>query len=270
MPYTNKQQKEEIIARYIAGESAYDLSRVFNITNQSIYSLLSRRGIKRRPIRRLSCNESYFEKIDCEEKAYWLGFFFAEGSLDEKRYCLSIKLGKEEKEHLERFKLAIKADHSIKQTSDGRQAWVIKIGSKRLCRSLQKFGLGKGKALNLSWPDIPKIFIFDFIRGYLDGDGWITKWNDKKGYQLWSIGFASCSKCFLKMLQDNLNHLSGHKGGSLFSRTYKNPKWNDGHQLTYGGNISVKRVGSILYKNATIFLPRKKQIFDSFLLWYES
>lgn len=75
MPYTNKQQKEEIIARYIAGESAYDLSRVFNITNQSIYSLLSRRGIKRRPIRRLSCNESYFEKIDCEEKAYWLGFF---------------------------------------------------------------------------------------------------------------------------------------------------------------------------------------------------
>lgn len=266
MSRTTPEQREEIVRRYVDGESVTKLSKELGIQNQRIYGFLKRRGIKSRPIRKYNLQENLFEKIDSEDKAYWLGFLFAECTLDEKRYCLGINLGPDEREHLERFCFALQSSHPIQPIRKPRAAWSLKIGSKKLCKTLQAMGLGHGKTQNLKWPKLRQDMILHFIRGFLDGDGWITCWVNKKGKRSWSIGFASCSRGFLESLQQEINRFTGVEGGSISSRTYENPNWNDGHQLTYGGNKAVQRVGSVLYGKAHVFLPRKKMKFDEFLI----
>lgn len=51
-------------------------------------------------LRKYSLNESYFEKIDSEEKAYFLGFLFSDGSVS--KYSLNLSLAEVDKEILEK------------------------------------------------------------------------------------------------------------------------------------------------------------------------
>lgn len=257
-PKLNEKQKIWAVQEYLNGKTAAAISRELNITSQSVDSLLKRRGIPRRGRRQFYVNESFFEIIDSEEKAYWLGFLFAEGSLDTKRYCLGLKLGKKEKEQVERFKKAIEAEHSIKQTTDGRDAWIIKIGSKLIAKSLLKFGFGAGKTLNIRIPSIPDDLIHHFIRGYFDGDGWISNPDNRKA----TIGFCSCSKEMILDIHKWITQKIGIDCGSLIIRKRNHiPNQHDSFRLHYSGRKTLSLIRDILYKDATIFMERKGSAF---------
>lgn len=51
--------------------------------------------------RTYTLNENFFDKIDCEEKAYFLGFLYADGWVDKKGYQISISLIKEKKKNFQ-------------------------------------------------------------------------------------------------------------------------------------------------------------------------
>ena len=40
-----------------------------------------------------TCDENYFEKIDTAEKAYWLGFMYTDGYIQNKRKNSNMKIG---------------------------------------------------------------------------------------------------------------------------------------------------------------------------------
>lgn len=63
---------------YLLGLSYNLLSEKYNICTWSIGNVLKKNNIKPR-IRKHNCNEDYFEKIDSNKKAYWLGLLFADG-----------------------------------------------------------------------------------------------------------------------------------------------------------------------------------------------
>ena len=48
-------------------------------------------------------NRHIFDKINSQEKAYWLGFILADGYLNVDKHMLRIKLGDKDKHHLEKF-----------------------------------------------------------------------------------------------------------------------------------------------------------------------
>jgi len=57
--------------------------------------------------RKYNLDESFFTRIDNEEKAYWLGFFAGDGAItDENR--LRLKLATKDKAHLKKFKEIVK------------------------------------------------------------------------------------------------------------------------------------------------------------------
>ena len=58
-------------------------------------------------------NEDYFEVIDTEEKAYWLGFLYADGSVGTSRYTVELALKEEDYEHILKFKEHIESEHKI-------------------------------------------------------------------------------------------------------------------------------------------------------------
>ena len=48
-------------------------------------------------------NSNIFEKIDTEEKAYWLGFLYADGYVDPERGEIILGLAEKDKEHINKF-----------------------------------------------------------------------------------------------------------------------------------------------------------------------
>ena len=46
----------------------------------------------------------YFDKINTEEKAYWLGFLYADGSISSKEDKIELGLAEKDLHHIEKFK----------------------------------------------------------------------------------------------------------------------------------------------------------------------
>ena len=51
----------------------------------------------------LKFNNTVFDSIDTEEKAYWLGFLYADGNVNSKSNIVSISLKRADREHLVKF-----------------------------------------------------------------------------------------------------------------------------------------------------------------------
>lgn len=58
-------------------------------------------------------NRYIFENIDNEEKAYWLGFLYADGSVGSTDYRVELGLAEKDLEHIKKFKNFIGLDNKI-------------------------------------------------------------------------------------------------------------------------------------------------------------
>lgn len=119
-----------------------------------------------------SCNEDFFGKIDTEEKAYWLGFMYTDGFINNKRnhtnYKIGITLTESDKNHLEKFKQAINFTGEIKTYQPNKNKASFKctkpysrilISSNKLAQDLINKGCFTKKTLSLQYPDnsiVPK------------------------------------------------------------------------------------------------------------------
>lgn len=145
----NTEQEKEIITKKANGELNSKLMEEYGIKYHLIYQVLKRNG-KDKPIsnKRYDVNDNYFENIDTEEKAYWLGFLYADGyvraikckdGLTNRFGELKLKLSINDKEHIELFKKCICSTHKIKDM----ESTVINNGktSHTICSSFSVFNL---------------------------------------------------------------------------------------------------------------------------------
>lgn len=79
------EQLQDIISSYERGEPANTIGKRYNTSHQVILPLLVKLGVTlRTPLqtaKKCACNERYFQQIDTEDKAYWLGFITADGCI---------------------------------------------------------------------------------------------------------------------------------------------------------------------------------------------
>ena len=113
----------KIISEYNSGRSSLELAEKYNVSKKVILDRLRKAHIDRRSIsaskRKYSLNEDYFENIDTEEKAYWLGFLLADGNISysgryNKGRHLRIALQNKDKNHLEKMKFSLKSNYNLK------------------------------------------------------------------------------------------------------------------------------------------------------------
>lgn len=138
----------------------------------------------------LTINEHIFDEIDTEEKAYWLGFLYADGCIYKSynkvkniyRYRLTISLKERDYDHLVKFNNFIESSNNkvkIKKTNY-KQSYCYRweVNNKHLFDTLNLYGCTERKSLTLKFPDEnvfkSKDLIRHFIRGYFDGDGTIS------------------------------------------------------------------------------------------------
>ncbi len=167
--------KQEIIDLYNSGKTTSEITKQFNCGNSSVYKILSKAGIELKYV----FDETFFDKIDTEEKAWVLGLFYTDGN---NRGDNVIRLTMTDLDIIEKVQAALKTDNPI-LSRPGRYAhyktqYTISISRKGISDKLTTLGCPPNKTFSLKYPTtdvLPAYLAPAFIRGALDGDGSITK-----------------------------------------------------------------------------------------------
>ena len=208
-------KKRETKAKYPDGllRTAYDMC----LKGESVTSVAETLGVGRKSLsRRLyewfsykpladgkkQIDDNYFSKIDSHSKAYWLGFFIADGYNNEEKHSLEFLQCENNKDAVYKFKKAIYSCHKVsKKYTSGFLNYKISIRSKRMSEDLANLGIVRNKTFDIILPNIDDLYFWSMLRGYYDGDGSVsfTKWN------LPLVCFVSASKKLLEQIKDRLN-----------------------------------------------------------------
>jgi len=119
-------------------------------------------------------NKKYFEDIDSKEKAYWLGFLYADGYVTKNNYALALELADKDEELLVRFCNHIGAnDKSIKKIIRGKYiSCRVLVSSKEFVSHIINKGCVNKKSLIVRLPEFNDDKLnLSFLMGYFDGDG---------------------------------------------------------------------------------------------------
>lgn len=204
-----------------------------------------------------SFDREYFKNIDSEEKAYWLGFLYADGCVNTSdKTCtspnrLTINISHRDRIILEKFNQSINGNLEIfdympsEETYGNSMMSRLNVNSVEFCEHLINHGCIPNKTFELRMPNINEHLICHFVRGFLDGDGSIS------GY---CISFTK-GDVFLKELNELISSILDIEPGHI--QYYKN-KDSRVCNLKFSKKESCRKIYNWLYDNATIFLERKK------------
>jgi len=212
------------------------------------------------------CNHDLFSEEN--EKAFYLaGFIAADGSLQKRKYskilkiCLSIK----DKDHLINIRNWMESNNPIKEyvvkpSKKVKRAGLcaeLQIVSHQIYDDLSNFNIVPRKSLIYSLPDylLDHKLINHFLRGVFDGDGCITNCGLGEGRNVLQKHFNILgTEKFMQQYQEVLLKNSDINGVKI---TQKDNVWS----LSYSGNNKVQSIYDFLYKDATIYLDRKRDKF---------
>jgi predicted DNA-binding protein YlxM (UPF0122 family) len=262
------EQEGEIVRLYQEGMSVRAIADKFPKSYGTIYLLLRQKGVKLRPrieavnkaLTTHSFNVNYFDVIDTEEKAYWLGFIMADGCVYNKGstdyYTFSIGLKASDKHHLLKLKDALNSSHPISVDSRDLSRYVI--NSKKLCEALMKHGIVPRKSnKELVPPQMRNELLRHFWRGYFDGDGslYITKNKTAKYGKSWGFNLLG-SHTLLASFRDWMWSQRLLVKKPTLHRTRPNSKT---FEIKMQSKSDVYNVTQAMYEGATVYLDRKME-----------
>lgn len=221
----------------------------------TVYRLLKQKGIilnietSKIKKRIFKINENFFDIINSEEKAYWLGFLYADGYVNNKQGLLKIALHQQDENHLNKFLYSLESNYEIKEYRKGYKE--IRIWSRTLINGLIKHGCNQAKSGTIKFPNfLNKELTRHFIRGYFDGDGGVGINSDNMKMTLSFTGLDS----FLESISNNLNINLNINKKKYYKRKENSPQFGS---IFYSGTNIISLICNYIYKDAIIFLDRK-------------
>ena len=261
-------RETNVVQEYLDGASIAELARKYGCTSQNVRNFLVRRGIKveRRGFSKTpyTLDEHWLDELDCQEKWYFLGFFYADGTNSVDRNQIRMKLHIKDVDMLNLFRkwfnsnrplLPLDKDDKICTYQNCKE---MALTSKHLCDRMNELGAPDNKSTILQFPDfVPDDMMNHFIRGYSDGDGGITAFPpSKKGIVRGNITIVS-SHDFIRGLDKYLReHLN------IEANVYRR----ENHSILRVEKAKyLKTFLDWLYQDATCFMPRKHNEAVKFL-----
>lgn len=265
---------EEILNKWKQGISICKLAEEYHLSKTIIANRLRQSGydVENEHIK-VKFNEHIFDIIDSEEKAYWLGFIYADGNINTHKsskmsYTLIIALKSTDFKHLEKFCDFINYSKSNikfinkKLNEKQYQQCRLEVHSKHLWESLNNLGVVPNKSLIIQFPKESifsnKSLIRHFIRGYFDGDGCISYY--KRTYDIIPHCSFVGTESFIKQSKLYIPYESTFRVRD-YSKTKENH--HDLYELVFGRENS-ELFSDWLYKDATIYLDRKYERYKLF------
>ena len=229
-----------------------DIATEMGISVKSFGVFLKEHGWTRNgfTIEGYTLNEDYFEVIDTAEKAYWLGMLYADGCVIHHDNThggkVTLEIADIDLEHLEKFKKALNYDGKTYHRKNKAMSSVT-IYRNKMVDDLSAKGCVPNKTYQ-GWidPQVFKGFELDFVRGFLDGDGYIEQ--DLRKYRvIFAIKQLSVAETLCELLKDY---------GPRIDEDHSQPE-----HLVY--KVAVERRDDFfkllkdLYEDAEVYLNRK-------------
>lgn len=278
--YTSE-ETELMIKMYNEGETYSVIAKTINTKANKVSKYLKTLGYGVRPHNKLKnhdylsasrknkVNENFFKNIDTEEKAYWLGFLYADGCVykkhdksgHEKGGSIELCLQERDKYHIQNFLDDIEStapisNRIVKLNEKEYYANRACVSSIKMVNDLIYHGCFENKSLTLQPPTtIPKELISHFIRGYFDGDGCVCFYPHNYSYSYSILG----TKEILEFIAKETN-IPSYK---IVSFDHKKC-----FELKTFSKKSVEVFHNYIYKNKTIFLERKYQKSLGMMKWH--
>ena len=258
--FTTIEEQQEIIKLYQEGKTLSFIGKLKHAKPATIKKVLINNNIpiKNKGTKTNRClKENYFESIDSEEKAYFLGLLFADGSVvldkSEKRSpMISLSLKLSDYDIIEQFKVAIGHDRSFSYDKrKSREMVGISFRNKKVAQDLKKYGIVPNKTYETNHlpSNIPQIFEKDFLRGLIDGDGSFY-YSGKK----WHCSLTSYHYSICKEFQDRINSFLTDKC------TTKVAKYGTAYHCVINKKEQLRQLVTALYKDSKVFLARKYRL----------
>ncbi len=261
------EQVLEIVDKYVNKKyNSTELGIEYKVSASKIKSLLHKNGVEMRSPseanRRYTFNEHYFDVIDNEHKAYWLGFLYADGCNHAAKNAINLGLQEGDLEILEKFKVDLESNrpiayHHYKSEDMNRQpTYTLSVISKHMSDQLTKLGCMPRKSLILQFPtedQVPKHLLRHWLRGMWDGDGSCSLGCDKITYHM----TTSANLCSTVMVCEKVQELL-IKELDIKSYIHRRAgRDNTNRQVLFGGGRNIFKFFSWLYSDSTIYLKRK-------------
>lgn len=199
--------------------------------------------------------DDIFSLINTEDKAYWLGFLYADGQVRrEERNYIGIALQRRDVNHLVKFKKFLNSSAKVSYKNiNGYDEVSFTINRKKIHDDLIKLGCYPNKSLHLQFPtkeQVPDEFLRDFVRGYFDGDGYVGIKQNKSGL-VGRMSLTSGSPEFLTELISKMD---------WFDAKIRKDKRSNAYSVEWCSWKCYSNLSSI-YLNSNIFLDRKYEKF---------
>jgi len=260
--------EQEMIVSYLGGVSMTQLAKLYNVSRYVIADRLDKNNVaqyKHGYFLRIckDINEHYFDVIDTEEKAYFLGLLYADGcnhNLDKKKK-ISISLQAEDKPILELFSQAILGGMHLnfikRRAATHQDQYALNIHSSIISNKLAELGCTARKSLTLKFPEwlIDLELQRHFIRGYFDGDGTVGSYKRKDRKD--GIDYFAEIVSTLDFCTSISNIINKNAEVNVLLRL-SDPKHNSiTNKLYIRGNLQIVKFLDWLYRDAKVYLPRK-------------
>jgi hypothetical protein len=194
--------------------------------------------------------------------AYAVGLLTTDGNLSpDGRHMILVS---KDIPQLETFKKCLNLKNKIGLRRSGytgkKNCYCVQFGDVALYKWLLKKGLSPNKTKRIGSLKIPHKYFFDFLRGHLDGDGCIRKYQDPiyKNSRRFYINFHAFSLKHLRWIRKTVKKILKING---YIR--------DGARvsiLTYAKKESLKLISRLYYNNKVPCLRRKYRIAQPLLI----
>lgn len=246
---------------YLEGKTVIEIEKIVNKSKATVISWLRQLGVydrNRDYVKFKYTNLDFFHNIDTEEKAYWLGFIYADGCVFSKPTNhikrFSIDLGIIDKNHLE--KLAKIFSTPIKQFQSSPNLVWLTVNGSQLYSDLLNHGIEERKTNSNKTDVINHIsdnLMNHFIRGFFDGDGWTH--HNKNHYKFGICGtkefLTEIQKIIIQKIPTTRNVVPVYKK-QVF-------------ELNYERSIDILSIYNYLYNDSTVWLERKRDKFKEMI-----
>lgn len=263
-----EEQIEDIISQHLKNVSLAVVGEQYGCSQPVIRNIVKSRGYTP-TCRRSDLNENFFDVIDSEVKAYWLGYLAADGTIrvresgidkDGKKRnrgnSIHLKLSTMDETHLIKFRdvvcpnSVLKYATSVVTTRKGNISTsynvTLNLYSNHIVSQIIDKGVGPRKTFTVGKPNIEEKYIRHYLRGLFDGDGTVSIHHSRS--MRYSI--ASASEKMYEFLYEHLKSLG------IDVKRY-------GINCVIGKRDDTMRFHDYIYKDATVWLERKRDKVNS-------
>ena len=255
----SRQKIDEIVRMRKDGVKASEIAKSLGISKSTVYSHLTQelglqgreRKVKKR---KYTTDESFFEKIDTQEKAYTMGWFYSDGSNYLPRYTAKIDVAADSVDVLIKIREVIGSNARIVAMKNSANSYAgenaqtlyrLAIYNKTVSLQIAALGICGNMTYTRTWPEwLTEDLEPHFIRGLIDGDGCISI-SKKKGFTISYYG--------TKMMCEGLSEVLSKIGVEHRHKTDKKGH----HFIRIMKQAECVKFADYIYNDATIYLNRK-------------